>query len=98
MKIIETPALSLRFQHLGLLINRFFLRIDRWRAGSGTVGKGRTLGNAEQISRFLEAKSGNTSMKRKFTESVAYDGSSKVLKVGDDKRTKIVRERESEKD
>ena len=34
------------------------------------MGKGRTLGNAEQISRFLEAKSDNTSMKRKFTESV----------------------------
>jgi len=61
-------------------------RIDRWRTGSGTMGKGRTLGNAEQISRFLEAKSDNTSMKRKFTESVAHGGSSKVFKVGDGKR------------
>ena len=50
------------------------------------MGKGRTLGNAEQISRFLEAKSDNTSMKRKFTESVAHGGSSKVFKVGDGKR------------
>ena len=92
----ESWPLGLRFQHLGLVINHFFLRIDRWRTGSGTMGKGRTLGNAEQISRFLEAKSDNTSMKRKFTESVAHGGSSKVFKVGDGKRNWIVRERKSE--
>ena len=94
----ESWPLGLRFQHLGLVINHFFLRIDRWRTGSGTMGKGRTLGNAEQISRFLEAKSDNTSMKRKFTESFAHGGSSKVFKVGDGKRNWIVRERKSEKD
>ena len=96
--LTESWPLGLRFQHLGLVINHFFLRIDRWRTGSGTMGKGRTLGNAEQISRFLEAKSDNTSMKRKFTESVAHGGSSKVFKVGDGKRNWIVRERKSEKD
>ena len=88
----QSPDSSLEFGE-----KSSFFRIDQWRSGSGTVGKGRTLGNAVQISRFLGAKSGNTSMKRKFTESVAHDGSSKVLKVGDDKRTRIVRERESEK-
>merc|ERR1712037_894337 len=55
-------------------------RIDSWRAGSGGGGgRGRTLGNAQQISKFLEAKAG----KRKITDDVAANTPSKVIIIDD---------------
>ena len=39
------------------------------------MGRGRTLGNAQQISKFLEAKAG----KRKITDDVAANTPSKVI-------------------
>jgi len=58
-------------------------RIDRWRAGFGGGGKsgggGRTLGNAQQISKFLEAKS----VKRKLMDDVAAHTPSKVIIIDD---------------
>jgi len=53
-------------------------RIDRWQAGcgGGGGGRGRTLGNAQQISKFLEAKAG----KRKMTDD---NRPSKVIIIDD---------------
>jgi len=53
-------------------------RIDRWRAGcgGGDGRRGRTLGNAQQISKFLEAKAG----KRKRTDD---NRPSKVIIIDD---------------
>lgn len=55
-------------------------RIDSWRASSGGgEGRGRTLGNAQQISKFLEAKTG----KRKITDDSAANTPSKVIIIDD---------------
>jgi len=56
-------------------------RIDRWQAGcvGGGERKGRTLGNAQQISKFLEAKAG----KRKLTDDIAANKPSKVIIIDD---------------
>ena len=64
-------------------------RIDQWRAGSGGGGRGRTLGNAQQITKFLQAKAG----KRKITGDIAAIRSSKVIIV-DDNDKNIVSEKE----
>ena len=56
-----------------------FSRIDSWRTCSGGGGgRGRTLGNSQQISKFLEAKAG----KRKITGDVAAKPS-KVIIIDD---------------
>jgi len=54
-------------------------RIDSWRAGNGgDGGRGRTLGNAQQISKFLAAKAG----KRKIID-VAENTPTKVIIIDD---------------